>query len=202
MTRQPPATPAEREAIRTLVAQSKTAKEIAAITGRSDKSIVYIVRTFKLGPWLGRSSHTQTTEHIPTDFAQRWRTSSQADLAKHYERSGSTISLWTKRMGLVRSTAARLHSVPKPKPVPKSLNKPFRMHGGHKPPETVVYRDMGPVGLAVEYLRKLSAVSRCREDGRLDPAGMFWRRGSKTLTDQDVVALADEIRAREQRMAA
>lgn len=202
MTRQTPTTPAEREAIRALVAQSKTAKEIAAETGRTDKSIVYIVRTFKLGPWLGRSSHTRDTSHIPDDFAQRWRTSSQCDLAKHYERSGSTISLWTKRMGLVRSTAARLHSVPKPKPVPKARNKPFRLHGGHKPPETVVFRDMTATGLAVEFLRRLGPVSRCREDGHLDPAGTMWRRGSRTLSDAEIVALADEVRAREIRRVA
>jgi len=201
MSRCTPSTAEERAKVRSMVAKSMTAKQIAAETGRSAKSIVYMVCAYELGPWRGKSGMFRDLTHIPEDFAEQHGRMTQTQLAAHYGRSGSTISLWVRRAGLLRPKTVKINKTKKP-PVSKIEIKPICMGKGGKSAVVNFHRDMSRVGLAVEFLRSLSPVSRCRADGILDPKGSYWRRGSAVFNDEQVVERADEIRARAERMAA
>jgi len=202
------ATQDELNAIREQVALGKSASQIGEAMGRTKRSIVGLVKGHNLGPWRSKHGHAPgSVDWIPTDLEQHWHLMNQAALAKHYGRSASTISLWVRRMGLVRTAEKRFVPVSpkqraKPKPV-APVKRPLASHGGgHKPAQfEAPQRDMSPVGLAVEYLRRLSAVYRCTETGRADVAGQFWRRGNSVLTDVDVIERADWLRSRERRAA-
>jgi hypothetical protein len=190
-------TPEERERIKALVAETKTAAEIGEIVGRSTKSVRYVVRAFDLGPWLGISSHAPMIKHIPEDFAERWAVMPQAALAEHYNRGIATICLWTKRLGLKRPVGVRAGFVPKA-PAPKAVpRRTWGGQGGHKPTPTETQRDVSSVGLAVDYLRRFGPVNRCLPSGRLSPDGSLWLRGSTVLTDADVIERADWLKSRE-----
>jgi len=53
-------------------------------------------------------------------------------------------------------------------------------------------RDMTRAGQAADYLRRLSSVFRCDANGRAKTNGKFWRRGSATLTDADLIERAED----------
>jgi hypothetical protein len=197
------ALPAEIETIRTMIAGGETGDQIGAVLGRTKSSVMHIVQRNNLGPWLSRKGCApRDTSVIPDDFVQMWQTMMQRDLALHYKRSALTISIWTKGKGLVRIyDIAKARSAKRP---PEQRKKPrlvITAAAGHKPARVEIYRDQSPAGLAVTYLRKLSPVYRCNENGRHDEAGKFWLRGHTVLTDADVIERADWLRSRERRVA-
>jgi len=97
-------TSAELAQIKLAVAAGNTARDLETLTGRSRKAIISAVKRYELGPWLAKpGSKPGDTSHIPDDFAERWHCSNQAALAAHYGRATATISLWVKRLGLVRT---------------------------------------------------------------------------------------------------
>jgi hypothetical protein len=52
------------------------------------------------------------------------------------------------------------------------------------------HRDHTRDGEAADYLRRFGPVYRCRANGRADPKGSHWCRGSTVLTAQDVIQRA------------
>lgn len=101
-------TPEHREKLRALVAAGNAAREIAPVFGLSRKSVIDAVRRYNLGPWIAKpGSKPGDIDHIPADFAELWQTHTQVELVAHYHRAASTISLWVKRLNLVRSPDSR-----------------------------------------------------------------------------------------------
>ena len=184
--------------IRGMVPQGFTSTEIGATVGLHRNKVCKIVAAHGFGPWPKRAQGNNSPS--PADFVEQWRTMNRAALVAYYGVSQNTVARWAKECGLQRDRGLNVGLARRAQVVKRI--KPFRMHGGHKPTPIETVRDMTRVGLAVEWLRRLSAVSRCRADGVLDQKGEFWRRGSATLTDEQIVALADEIRARDMRRIA
>lgn len=187
---------ADRERIRRLVAEGRTAREIGAIYGEDRLAIIGMVWRNDLGPWP-----KQQPAPIPEDFAERWKTSSQAVLVEHYGKSIATISRWCKEARLTRAAPSNFRSAAKaakPKPAPQR-NKRASVHAIGQPSQSFsgYARDTSRVGRAVEYLQRFGAVSRCDENGVLRTDGKFWRRGSSILTDDDIIERADSMRDRE-----
>ena len=193
-------TPGQREQIRVLVASGLTSKAVGAEIGFDRNAICKIVLEYDLGPWNTSARSDQSP--APADFAEKWEVMPRAVLVKHYGVSQGVITRWVKQSGLKRDRGINIGRGRKVQKEKRANIKPFIMHGGHKPTEIVIHRDMSSVGLAVEFLRSLSPVSRCRADGMLDPKGSYWRRGSAVFNNEQVVERADEIRARAERMAA
>jgi hypothetical protein len=198
--------PAKLKVIRKLVAKGMTAREIGKEVGHHATSICYVVRQHKLGPWLSRRGYKPRTDNSPpADFDALYPTMSNGALALHYKRARKTIAAWVKERGLSRPARVKQEKPAKPaaRPKPTLVAKhAWVKNGGHKQQPIGVQRDMSPVGLAVEYLRTLSAVYRCDANGRPDPkCGKFWLRGHTVLTDADVIERADWLRSRELRAA-
>lgn len=109
-------TPERRAELKALVARGLTAREVAPTFGLTRKAVIDAVRKHDLGPWRAKpGSRPGDTNHIPADFAERWHNTSQAELAAHYKRATGTISLWVKRLGLVR-TASSTTGINRPRP--------------------------------------------------------------------------------------
>ena len=196
-----PATADEIETVRTMVAAGKSAQTIGNALGRTKRCIIGLVKRKNLGPWMSVNTcpeyHATT---MPEGFAAMWQTMSNIRLAKHYGRSSSTIHKWVQNCGLKRPDGVRMTAPSKSAPVAKP-RLVITAAAGHKPARVEIYRDQSPAGLAVTYLRKLSPVYRCNENGRHDVAGKFWLRGHTVLTDADVIERADWLRSRERRVA-
>lgn len=115
----------------------------------------------------------------PVGFAEVARGKSRREIAEHYGMSADTVRRICADLGIVAQGVAfqpRAMSGPKLQPYHKSAMAP--------------QRDMTRAGMAADWLRQFGPVIRCDGDGRYDPKGDHWRRGSTLLTADEVVERA------------
>jgi hypothetical protein len=179
--------PAEREQCRALIAEGKGSGEIGDIMGRTAKSVLRVSYKHGLGPWLTKPGghKADDADTPPADFADRWQTASQLQLAAHYQKSTFAIGRWCKVLGLERPPARNFR---KAEPVAvKAVVKVVRTHRG---PVDRPHREATRAGEAAEYLRRFGPVFRCDAGGRFDSKGDHWARGRSVLTDAELIERA------------
>jgi len=186
-------TPERMDEVRGLIAKGMTAREVSEATGLTRKAVIEAAKRYGLGPWLVKpGSKPGDTRHIPDDYAERWAVLSNKQLAAHYRKSGATVGVWNKLLGLVRPTGKHVNPKPAKTAPPKTITSATvkRWPAHHKPAPMVSNRDVTQAGLAADFLRRFGPVVRCRADGRYDERGTHWRRGSTVLTADEVIERA------------
>lgn len=72
---------------------------------------------------------------------------------------------------------------------PRRSGHSFWRQSGPRP--LIDARDVGRAGQAAIFLQRLGPVFRCTAEGRADPKGTHWRRGSAVLTDAELMQRAE-----------
>lgn len=131
---------------------------------------------------------------MPEGFAEYQEGRSQRELAKHYGFAVATIQRFLTELGIDRMAvyAAERASKGKVKPEARVVELPQRPKASTFTLTAVdrPYVDPTRVGQAAEYLRRFGPVVRCDEQGRYDPAGNRWRRGSSLLNADEIIQRA------------
>lgn len=156
---------------------------------------------------VSRSRGQTPRRAIPDDFAVMWQTMGLEALAAHYRCCKDITSRWAKELGLVRKPGslhphawkARIAPTPRPKPPVRMPNN--RYLTAARPFSSKA--EMTAAGRAADFLRPMYVpVYRCNEDGKPEASGRLWRCGKRVFSDTEIIARADEIRARQERMRA
>lgn len=156
---------------------------------------------------------------LPDDFADHAATSSNPQLMQRYGVSINVITRFRKQSGIAAPKAGTTFA-PLAMPdgfalvAPTMTIKQLRLHYGRGPEvihrwlgeanvrpkklafgyqngaKTVVHRDMSRIGQIADFLRYWGPVCRCNPNGRADPKGTHWRRGSAVLTDAELTVRA------------
>lgn len=196
-----PATPTEIEIMRDLVAQGKSASEIAAILGRTKSSVIHNVNHKKLGPWLRKPGKTpRDLSIIPPNFALFWQTKTQKQLGRHYAVSNMAIAHWVRALGLKRPVKEQPPKYPPVASRRSARGAPCKTKNvsgvpGHKyAPFSVGFRDASAPGQAADTLRRDGwKVHRCNAAGIYDPAGSMWQCGRLLITTEELIERADRL---------
>lgn len=131
--------------------------------------------------------------NIPEGFAEYQLGRSVEDVAKHFGMHRNTARRMFAELGIDRqqqyndARAAMKRAKPVKAAAPRRpMASTFTQTGGVERPHI----DITPAGQAAEFLRRFGPVVRCNEQGRYDPAGNRWRRGSSLLTADEIIQRA------------
>lgn len=116
---------------------------------------------------------------MPDDFSEVAPSMTKAEMIKHWKTSPDVVNRWISESGVT----------------PKKYKPKVFRFSGWKSDIPKPKRD-NEVDLAVEYLRKYMAVSRCSKHGKYEQAGNFYRAGAAILTPAQIVEKADAHRQR------
>lgn len=111
---------------------------------------------------------------VPADFHLVAPSLTKRQLRERYHRADPTINRWLQEAGV---EPGRYLPVP-PAPVARA-------------PRVVAPANLARANQAAEFLRRFGAVTRCNQDGRFDPDGHCWRRGSAILCAAEIIARAE-----------
>lgn len=179
--------------VKLMIDDGKSPQDVADRTKRTVKAVLSMANRNGLGPWK-HFPEDKRRAIIPPTFLADCHTMTQQQLSEKYQRARSRISEWEKRVGFVRPK--RVPATPKPK------SRNIWRYIGPKPAD-ILRADTSEVGLAVSYLRTLSAITKCDANGRDDPEkGTHWRRGSSVYDAAGIVERAAEVRQIEARRQA
>ena len=146
--------------------KSPTIKKIAAMRGAYLRS----------QPDYRRSSHN--CRPIPTDFADKARVMTKAELQKHYGvRWNGTIDRWLKDVGVQAK-----QYIPKANPI-HAMGRPK--------PSFQVTKQKDDYEVAADTLRRQRfLVNRCNQDGSYNLTGLYWRVGRNVITASELIQKA------------
>jgi transposase len=118
--------------------------------------------------------------------------------------SRNIIQRWLSEIGIKRSAGFAKGSTAKVSAKPAHSGRPFVSTFTQTGPVDRAYKEDSRAGAAARYLQPdYIPTYRCRADGTQDIAGKFWRCGRRVaITDAEIIALADEVRARNERRRA
>ena len=133
----------------------------------------------------------------PPEFAGLVHGMSQIELCRHFNRSRDVISRWEREVGFDRKQAA----APKAKTPEVKRGAAPRWQASHQAARTAPER-WSTADEAARHLRNdgWSNVHRCREDGKQDIAGKFWRCGNIICDEAELIRRGE--RAKAKRLAA
>lgn len=110
------------------------------------------------------------------------------DLMAHYERSEGAIRKALSQRGLSAVYQRFPAHLRKPKPKKAVQKKNYTDNWNRQP--TVTGRVSGTADYAADFLRKECPIFRCKDDGKADFAGKMFRRGSRVMTEAELIGLA------------
>ncbi len=192
----------EVDIIRRLIAEGKSAAEVAAVVDRTIRAVKSIVSYRSLGPFTKRSASSRNTSRdraVPDGFAALWAVKTQTQLREHYRVGKQTITEWVRMAGLTRTRAewvpvTRRETTPS---IATSTRTVSRIPGNRLAPFGNIYRDPTRAGQAADVLRKDGwKVHRCNAAGIYDPAGSLWQCGRVRVTEAELIERADRVLAR------
>lgn len=111
-----------------------------------------------------------TRRPVPDGFALVARGMTIKQLRERFGASEPLVRRWCAETGVEprRAGYVRFRQV-QPRPLPDA-------------------RDISRAGLAAQFLQRFGPVTRCTEDGRVDPKGTHWLRGGRfVLTDDEIM---------------
>jgi hypothetical protein len=111
------------------------------------------------------------SDPAPAGFSHTAPTMTKAELRAHYHRGGSTIDRWLKETGVM--WRRKLPVVPV------------------RVPRKIITANVNRASHAADFLRRFGPVVRCNSTGTFDPRGDHWRRGSKVLCADEIIARAE-----------
>lgn len=124
----------------------------------------------------------------PADFAATQEGVKVADLCAHYGVCKAVVQRWLREIGVVRSLTAAASATRTRRQKNETRRPEFsRAAYAMSPKVERPFVDPSPAGQAAEFLRRFGPVVRCDEQGRYDPAGNRWRRGSSLLTADEII---------------
>jgi hypothetical protein len=148
----------------------------------------YKCGTRSLARWRAALGVVMHSPHEPVPVPAGFRLvapeHTRKELRERYGRSDRIIARWLGQEGV---TCRRPDRPAPPSPAKKSA-APERRKFQMTP--LAIKRDHSRAGQAADYLRKFGPITRCNADGRFDPEGDHWRRGSSILSAEDIVARA------------
>lgn len=160
--------------------------------------------------WLkevGISAPTKRNGSVPTprpaDFEQVQAGKVIMHLVDHYGVSRNIIQRWLGEIGIKRSAGFAKGGAGNV--AAKTLaRRPMVSTFTQTAPVDRAYKEDSRAGAAARYLQPdYIPTYRCRADGTQDINGKFWRCGRRVaITDAEIIALADEVRARNERRLA
>lgn len=154
-----------------------------------------------------RASSEPTRKKAPEGFFEYQQGRPLKAVATDYGVSEHTVRRWLSELGINRQqqyNEARAAQKAIKKPAVKAVpdRKPWKSTFVQTAAPDRPYVDPSPAGQAAEFLRRFGPVVRCNEQGRYDPAGDRWRRGSSLLTADEIIERAVRNGWQSGRMAA
>lgn len=143
----------------------------------------------------GEANIGPVRSHPPKDFADLAPTMTRTELVEHYNRNAKVIARWIQEAGTESRPVTRAQCTETARR--KALLRRHRNNAYMSTPVDRPSKDMSEAGRAADYLRRFGPVIRCNRDGRYDPDGDRWLRGSTLLTAGEVVDRAAAVRRRE-----
>ena len=209
-----PAWPAEEQTlVRKAVAEGKSSREIAAITGRSAKAVLCGVQRYRLGKWPCLDDRP-----MPEGFADDAKVMGITRLMAKHNCGRANVNKWRKELeitGVAKPYKDKPGRVPKlrlvkPPRTPKRPREPkqprsdFTRQSAEKTraiakpgymtaPVDRGYKEDSAAGEAQRVLQRdgWKPVVRCTAEGRQDPKGRFWICGrSVAISDAELIERA------------
>lgn len=154
--------------------------------GISSKKMAYRLRVLGITaaqkPGSAGTFKQQAVEKY-ADLVDRAKEMHLSALARHYGVTPPTMSKALRNRGLVASAP------------PKYIPRPNIKRANHKliPHATpfVDRRVKSTADMAMERLQRECPVFHCTADGKADAKGKFYRRGSRVMTGDEVIAMAE-----------
>lgn len=187
------------DAIKAGIDAGKTSAQVAAELGLKQSTVLMYGRRHKLGAWK-MAPVNKPGLTIPPEFAEFYTAHTRAETAARFGIAVRTVGKWSGLLGLTKRTP---RAVAKPAPKPAHSGRVFVSTFTQTGPVDRSYKEDSRAGEAARYLQPdYIPTYRCRADGVQDTAGKFWRCGRRILTDAEIIAKADEVRARNERRRA
>jgi len=186
--------------VRAMIADGKSAKEIAAAIGTTRSSVLHVAKKYDLGPWKSLpgtpKGSVRRSRLAPGGFVDAYATMSTKELMAHYSCGPVAITRWIAELGLTRPKgwhSSRCARTSEREPA----RAPAKLSGHHatayRPNLHRPHRDHSLAGEAAEFLRGKGPIMRCNAQGDYDPKGHFWQRRISRLDGEQVVATARDL---------
>lgn len=170
--------------VRALVAEGKTGIEIAKTMGVSTSSLYDLFYKHRI------STHKPQTPPPPREeFAEIWLGSTGVATAQHYNVTETLVTRWARHYGLKRPKPQK-----KPRIRPSQAKRKFGVT--YTPVAITTPTEIGPLADAARYLRQQGYANVYRR------SPLEWQVGSRVMTEADMLARVDEMKARRQRLSA
>ncbi|MFM9829751.1 MAG: hypothetical protein ACKVOB_13580, partial [Sphingomonas sp.] len=123
-------------------------------------------------------------EPAPDDLRLRARMMTRRQLVEHYGKCFSTVDGWLKSIDC--------------RAKPGLVTAPTWSRSGITKPHDA--REHSPAGQAAKFMQRIWSTYRCDARGEPLTDGAFWKCGRQIMTDDEIIAAADEKRARDARL--
>jgi len=177
------------EQARQLAAEGKTARQIAKATGTSPKQVYDLLHRLGVAMKLGRAPINRSLPDRDR-LAELYAGNTMAKVASIMGVPAKVVSRWIKAHGLEREAPVKVQRhIARPRLERRKLGLAFASAPVPPPTET------GPLADAARYLRQQGYANVYRR-GRDE-----WQVGSRPMSEQDMLARVDEMKARRLRLA-